>query len=359
MMTDNKRNLMVGLFVLGGLTCLGLLVVMFGQTRGLFSTRYAVIAKFDRITGVRSGTDVTLAGVWVGNVMDIRMVDRKQPSEGVNVQLGIDPKYSIPAGSQAIVEIPLMGQPTINIVPPPQTVKLLPQDGTAEIHGVIKGALESVIDPALMAAIDKTTVQIGMLAEAMTPMAKAIQGLLEQRTIAQVDASAGKPEELTANLYTAVERLHRVLKHFDVVLGDPAVQSNVKDTVSNFKSASEDVKAAAASFKVFSDEAQKAAASAHQMVTKVDATVDVTRGYIDELGRKLVSNTDQLSRFLDYINVAGQNVAEGQGTVGMLLRDPKFYDELMLTVQRLGEAAAELQVLVKQWQKQGILGAAK
>jgi hypothetical protein len=295
--------------------------------------------------------------------MDIRMVDRKQPSEGVKVQLQIDPKFSIPRGYQAVVETPLMGQPTINIIPniipPAQALEFIPKDGTGEIHGVVKGALESVIDPAFMAAIEKTTTQIGTLAEALTPAAKAVQNLLEQRTVSEVDKSAGTPQQLTANLYTAVERLHLVLKHIDQVLGDPAVQSNLKDTLANFKTASEDVRSAVASFKVFSDEAQKTAASAHQVVTKVDATVDVTRGYIDDLGRKLVDNTDQLSRLLGYLNTAGRQVAEGQGTVGMMLRDPKFYDELMLTVQRLGEAAAELQVLVKQWQKQGILGAAK
>jgi phospholipid/cholesterol/gamma-HCH transport system substrate-binding protein len=358
-MKDSKRNLMVGLFVLGGLTCLGILIVMFSETRGMFSNRYIVTAKFDRIAGVRVGTEVTLAGVRVGSVLDISMVDRKQPNEGVRLQLDIAPEYSIPAGSHAVVETPLMGQSTVNIVPPTEITKLLPQDGTGEIHGVIKGALESVIDPAFMAAIEKTTTQIGMLAEAMTPMSKAIQDLLEQRTIAQVEQSTGTSKQMTANLYTAVERLHKVLKHVDVVLGDPATQSNVKDTLANFRTASEDAKVAVANFKAFSDEAQKTAVSARQIVTKVDATVDVTRGYIEELGRKLVSNTDQLSRLLDYLNVAGQNVAEGQGTVGMLLRDPKFYDEMMLTVQRLGEAASELQVLVKQWQKQGLLGAAK
>lgn len=350
---------MVGLFVLGGLACLGALIVMFGQTRGLFGKRYIVTAKFDRVAGVRAGTDVTLSGVWVGSVVDIQMVDRQQPSKGVRVQLDIAPEYSIPADSQAVVETPLMGQATINIVPPAQTTELLAQDGKGEITGVIKGPLESVIDPAFMDAIEQTTRQIGMLAEAMRPMSKAIQDLLEQRTIAQVEQSTGTSKEITANLYTAVERLHRVLKHFDTVLGDPATQSNVKDTLANFKAASEDAKVAVANFKAFSDEAQKTIASARVVMTKVDSTVDVTRGYIDELGRKLVNNTDQLSRFLDYMNVAGQNVAEGQGTIGMLLRDPKFYDELMLTVQRLGEAAAELQVLVKQWQKQGLLGAAR
>ena len=40
------------------------------------------------------------------------------------------------------------------------------------------------------------------------------------------------------------------------------------------------------------------------------------------------------------------DLAEGKGTMGMLLRDPKFYDELMLTIKRLGTAALEFQVLI-------------
>ncbi len=99
-MIDTKRNLLVGLFVLGGLLCLGILIVIFGQTRGLFGKRYVVTAKYDSIVGVRSGTDVTLAGAWVGKVLDIKMVDPSRPNEGVKVVLEIDPKFSIPSGSR-------------------------------------------------------------------------------------------------------------------------------------------------------------------------------------------------------------------------------------------------------------------
>jgi phospholipid/cholesterol/gamma-HCH transport system substrate-binding protein len=356
-MTDAKRNLLVGLFVLGGLTCLGVLIVVFGETRGLFGKRYTLSAKFERIVGVREGT---LAGVWVGSVLDIEMVDPGRPNEGVRVVLEIDPKFSVPAGSVAMVETPLMGQPSINIRPPTETIKLLPKDGTAEnLRGIVKGPLESIIDPKFMAALEKATTQIGTLAEALTPAAKAVQDLLEQRTISDVESSAGTPKEVAANLYTAVQRLHSVLKHLDVVMGDPAVQSNVKETLANFRAASEEAKRATESLRLFGEEAQRTAAGARQVVAKVDATVDTTHQYIQDLGRKLVGTADQLSRFLDYLNAAGRDVAEGQGTVGLLLRDPHFYDELMLTVQRLGEAASELKVLVKQWQKQGILSATK
>ena len=358
-MSDAKRNVLVGLFVLGGLTCLGILIVLFGETRGLFGKRYTLSAKFERIAGVRSGTDVTLAGVWIGSVLDIKMVDPSRPHEGVQVVLEIDPKFSVPAGSVALVETPLMGQPAINIHPPTETIKLLPKDGTGEIHGAVRGALESIIDPHFMAALEKATTQIGTLAEALTPAAKAVQDLLEQRTIFEVERSAGTPKEVTANLYTAVQRLHNVLKHLDLVMGDPAVQSNVKEALANFRAASEEARRATESLKVFGEEAQRTAAGARQVVAKVDATVDTTHQYIQELGRKLVGTTDRLSRLLDYLSAAGRDVAEGEGTVGLLLRDPHFYDELMLTVQRLGEAASELKVLVIQWQKQGLLSATK
>jgi len=358
-MIDTKRNLLVGLFVLGGLLCLGFLIVIFGQTRGLFGERYIVTAKYDSIVGVRSGTDVTLAGVWVGNVLDIKMVNPSRPNEGVKVVLEIDPKFSIPAGSRAIVETPLMGQPSINIRPPTETIKLLPKDNTAEIYGTVKGALESVIDPKFMAAMEKTTIQIGMLAEALTPAAKAVEKLLEQRTVSQVESSAGTQQQIAANLYTAAERLHSVLKHIDMVVGDPAVQSNLKDTLANFKAASESAKQAVESLKVFSEDAQKTAVGARQVVAKVDATVDTTHQYIEDIGRKLLASTDQLSKLLDNLTAASRDAAEGQGTVGMLLRDPHLYDELMLTIQRLGDAAAEMKVLIKQWEKQGLLSAAK
>ena len=52
---------------------------------------------------------------------------------------------------------------------------------------------------------------------------------------------------------------------------------------------------------------------------------------------------------------ASRDLAEGDGTMGMLLRDPKFHEALLLTTERLGEAARELQVLVKQWQDKGLL----
>jgi phospholipid/cholesterol/gamma-HCH transport system substrate-binding protein len=345
---SRRRNVLIGLFVLGGLAGLGILIVKFGESKRWFGQQYIVFAKFDRITGVREGTEVLLAGVSVGNIRKIELAVRERPNEGVLVAMEIAKEFPLPKGSVATVETALMGQARINVMPPLESTDPLPMDGTGMIHGKIVNPLEQVIDPRMMATLEKTTAQIGKLAETLTPAAEDIHNLLRQVTTKEVDTQG-----VTANFFTAVERLHNVLKHFDTVLGDPNVQSNVRDTVANLKASSDELKLAIEGFKKLSESTQKTAASAQLVVDKLSTTVDTTQKHIDDLGKSLISNSDRLSKLLDYMVVAGRDLAEGKGKLGMLLRDVRFYEELLLTIQRLGLAAADMQVVIKQWQDSG------
>jgi ABC-type transporter Mla subunit MlaD len=356
-MTDRSRNAIIGLFTLGGLASLGLLIVLFGESRGLFQREYPILARFeaDKPPNIREGTEVMIAGVPVGNVGRIELVDPKIPSKGLEAELWIASKYQVPRGSVARVIIPLMGQPIVDIKPPSELVGAVePVPRGYPIHGEVVNPLESVIDPKLMASLDKTVVQIGELAEALTPAARAVTGLLEKRTIGDVESPEAAIQGMTANLYTAVQRLYNVLTHFDTVLGDPQVQSNVKLTLDNFRVASEGVKVAVEDLKIFGEQAKQVAEVARGTMDKVDRTVVITQEHIDTLGRKLTNDAEKLSRMLDYFLSVGEQMAEGDGTAGMLLRDPKLYDELLLTFQRLGAAASEMQVLIREWQAQGI-----
>jgi hypothetical protein len=365
-MSNPKRNALVGLFVLGGLVAFGILLVKFGESRFLFITKgYIITARFDTVSGVREGTEVRLAGVQVGRVLAVELKNSNNPTEGVVAAIEIRGKYDIPVGWTAFVEAPLMGQAVINILPstgripvviPPERMAFLPKDGTAQpLHGELVNPLEKIVSPQLMSTLEKTTAQIGTLAEAMTPAATAITHLLEFRPVSLID-DPNKPTNVTANLYTTVERLHNVLKHMETVLGDPGSQSNLKASLANIRSATEDAKTAIAGLKNFSSQIQITATQASDMMVNANATVTLTRQHIDTLGKKLTASTDQLSKLLDQLVTATANINQGQGTIGMLMKDPKFYEELMLTVRRLGSAAEELRVLVKQWQKNGLLG---
>jgi len=255
-------------------------------------------------------------------------------------------------GSEAQVVVPLMGQPVVNIVPP-STPSVSKEEPTL-IPGRVVNPLESVIDPKLMATLEKTTAQIGELAGALTPAANAVTGLLEKRPIDQVESSEARIKGITANLSTTIERFYSVLTNVDKVLGDPQSQKNVKVMIENFLAASEDAKSAVADLRAFSQQAKEVADSAKNTMSKVDEMVGVTRTHIDALGTRLTAATDKLSRVLDSLVVASDLLVNGKGAAAMLLRDPKLYDELLLTLQRAGGWFNEMKVLVKQWQDQGL-----
>lgn len=347
-MSERKRNVLIGVFVLGSLVALAILIVKFGEEPEWFSKRYNITAKFERIAGVREGTEVDLAGVWAGSVLRVTLANRSRPSEGVDVIMQIDPEFSVPRGSVAEVIQPLMGQPKININPPPpaEPAPLLPKDGTALIRGKVTNPLDSIIDPKIIATVEGTAAQIRDLAKELKPTARALTDLLERRPIEELQTPEAQAKQLTANLSTAIQRLYLLMTHIDEVLGDKATQLGLKETIANVRVASQNAVVATEQFK-------QTTADARVLLAHMDATVDTTHKHIDELGKKLQGNSDQLARTLDYFAAAGRQLAEGKGTLGMFLRDSRFYEELLLTVERLKAAAADLQVTVKQWQNQG------
>lgn len=371
-MSAYRRNVIIGLFLLGGLTAMGILIVKFGETSTFLQQGYLVNAQFERLVGMREGVDVSMLGVPIGRVKHVLLAKSEKSTddtavsiEGAVVVMEIQDKFSVPDGSVANVVSSLMGQPSIDIVPPPGAARPLPRDGKAVIPGRQLPALSQIIDPELEVTVKRATAQVGQLAEALKPAAHDLHMLLEQRTTAEVDAAKaaatapGAPttQQVTANLYTAVERLHNVLDRIEDVVGDPAVQSNFKETLFNLRVASEDARQAAANFRTFGEQAQQIGVKVDSVVVKLDDTLDTTQRNIDELGRSLLANSDKMSRMFDYFILASRDIAEGKGTIGMLLRDPQFYEELILTVQRLRDAATDLQVLIRTWQKQGLLGA--
>ncbi len=76
-MKDYQRNALIGLFVLGGLVAMGVLIVKFGEATGILHSGYTVYARFERVTGMREGLDVSLAGMQgVGRVTRVDLVNR-------------------------------------------------------------------------------------------------------------------------------------------------------------------------------------------------------------------------------------------------------------------------------------------
>jgi methyl-accepting chemotaxis protein len=174
-----------------------------------------------------------------------------------------------------------------------------------------------------------------------------VKDLLQARSPAAVD-SAGGPQ---GNISSAVARLDASLKHFNDVLGDGQVKSQIRDTVANVHDMSEKGKKVMDDLQVAAGDARNVMSDVREFVAKADRTVDNIDGRVTDLGRTMTDSFDRADRFLDYLNSVGQQITSGQGNLGRLLMDTKLYEAATITAERLSQAVDEFRALVAEWRQ--------
>lgn len=350
-MTERRQDMLVGAFVLTGLVALGGMIIVFGEApEWLGGKRYRVKMSFSELSDVQQGTMVKMRGIQVGRVESLEFKNRDHPEQGTLVVAAIASEYVIPVGSSARVRPAAIGFGRSDImieVPSVANQGLLPTDGTAMLLGSVGNPLDAIIPERVILTLETTAGRIGELAKELTPVATDLHEILKVRPIEEMETAKAQGKTLTPNLYSSVQRLYLVLSHVDTVIGDPAVQSNVKVALQNFKDVSEEAKAAAKDIRAF-------AARGEVVGAKLEGTLDTAKSRIDELGGKLARNSDQLSLMLENLGKVSDGLAQGEGTMGMLLRDPKLYDELVFTVRKLKEAIGDIQALIQKLQEKGL-----
>jgi len=74
-LNQTRTEIIVGIFVLAGLLCLGYLAIRLGKLEVLGSQGYVVYADFASVAGLKPGDPVEIAGVKVGKVESIALAD--------------------------------------------------------------------------------------------------------------------------------------------------------------------------------------------------------------------------------------------------------------------------------------------
>ena len=348
-MQEKRRNLLIGLFVLVGFGALGTLIVLFGvgPEQFLGGTGYPLYINFDSASGIQSGNQVTLGGIRIGQVDAVNFVDTTRFDAGVQVRVMIDNNIKLPDGSRAIGSEPGLGygRPPIQIIPGPAT--LPPLAPNAVLPGEMRGAIDSLVPEHVMRTFDKVATRVDEAAEALTPVLRDLHEIMVKRGTAEVDRVGGPP----GNLYTAVTRLDSSLKHFNDVLGDPAVKSQMREAVANFHQISADGKELAANLRASSEEAGEAVREVRAFISKAQETVGQLSEELTVVCRDARGTLERSSRFLDTLNEVVESIRRGEGTIGRLVHDTKLYEALVLTAERLAQTVEEFRLLIKDWQQ--------
>ncbi|MGO9776892.1 MAG: MlaD family protein [Terracidiphilus sp.] len=326
-------QLRVGALVLVAMAVLvGLILLMSGQSGGLFARKLMLRSYFENAAGLKDGAPVTLEGVTIGNVIHVRVVaDRNPTPVEVSMRVGHEWLGGLHTDTTAtIAQAGVLGDSYVDLSsahasgPAPANNAELKASGSPSIQDVVRNSNESIIETNKLlhkveVTIDAVNSRRGTAGELINNpdlyhKISRIADDLETISSAVADGkgSLGKlvnDDTLYNRANAAIDRLNKITIALDEgkgsagkLLKDDALYNNLN----------------------------AAAANANQMVAEINAG----HGALGMLAKdpafaaKLDDTVSRLDGFL-------KGLDEGKGTLGQLVQNRALYDH---TDQMVGQA---------------------
>jgi ABC-type transporter Mla subunit MlaD len=180
-MNEQSMKFRLGLFVLGAVILLGVLIVLFGDLPDIFRGQMQYTVRFAQAPGLETGSPVRKSGIRIGEVATYAL----DPDSGlVTVQVIVDRKYQLRKGDQPMLGRGILGDSNINFTP--VTDPKSPEEREAAPNGYVYegkisdvltriGAAASDLVPASQAAVDELREVSKRLNEMMPEFRRTLQ----------------------------------------------------------------------------------------------------------------------------------------------------------------------------------------
>ena len=134
-MQKTSIEMAVGVFMLIGIACVGYLTIQLGKMQWVGDNNYALEARFKSAAGLKTGAQVEIAGVQVGQVDAIRFdQDRQMALVRLKIQKGIVLTDDVIA---SVKTSGLIGDRYIKLTPGGSNLVLKPGDQITETESAI------------------------------------------------------------------------------------------------------------------------------------------------------------------------------------------------------------------------------
>ena len=316
-MSPYRRNILVGITVLGALVALGWMILKFGDRPARFFATPSQPVSFttERADGLGEGANVTYRGVVVGRVKTVR---RSGDGKLVLIDGEVDQSPPLPANVIGII------RPLGQLGP------------TSSLNLVLDGD-----DPEGKLAPGAT---LEARFEALTLFPPEVDELTRELT---ATAKQFRESNVIGNLNEQITRAGKVMESANGLIGDPKLKEDIQATLANLRSASQTVNELAPKFNKLTDDASAT-------MTDVRTTVNKAGDNVDSIGKQVGDRLVQLAATLEHFQSIANKVDNGQGTAGQLINDPKLYQALVDSSLQLNATITDLKRLVEQWEQEGI-----
>lgn len=293
-------NLKLGTFVLAGFAFLVLLLFMLGKNQNIFGNTYELKASFDNVQGLLAGNNVRYAGIQVGTVKKIKIINDTL----MEITMNIEKKMLPVIRKNAIVSVGtegLVGNKVVNIVP----------DGKPSpfaVEGDVLVSHKAFDTDEMMHTLSNTNHDISAIAAELRitveriNQSKSLWTIIDDKTIPEdIRFSLENIRQSTVKSLDIVNDLRAIVK--EVKEGKGSAGALLKDTlyVHNLNEAILKIKSAGA-------EADSIARSIHQVIAELQHEIATGMGpfhalFTDSsLTKKLDTSLDNIMKGTDGFN---------------------------------------------------------
>ncbi|HXE91830.1 MAG TPA: MlaD family protein [Terriglobales bacterium] len=334
-------ELRVGVTVLVSSAVLAVAIFLVTGTTGLFGGTIRVKTYFDNAEGLRPGAPVSLQGVDIGNVTDIRIVEGR-PQQPVEVTLKLSTRYRERLRKDSVASLNTrgaLGETYIDIFSgeakgaEAADGDVLPSEERPGLQDVVRASQTTLENmnvllkrlDRIVAAVERGEGSVGKFIYDPTLFNKANETLNEVRNlvrgISRGEGTVGKllkDEELYRRANASVEKLNRIVDKIE--RGEGSAGKFINDP------------------RLY-EQAEQTMAKASRVMSDVEAGKG-TMGKIlrdEEFAKKVDNTMTRLSQIADRLEA-------GEGTAGKLLRDPSIYtnaDQMLVETRNLIKAVRE------------------
>lgn len=341
---NDRKHIVVGLFVLGGLVLLGFLVVWFEGVSHLIRGGYVVRGHLPTAKGIRTGKRVHLDGIEIGDVTDITSSPPERP--GVWIHMRINPEVRVPEGTAFIAQQTMAGDVYLDFDSPHETTDYLPTNDKATVEGVVKppSLLPEDVMKQFYNAMEKFEHLDAILAN--------LNELTEPRTLQDVEAGKRK------NLWTTLVQFQDTARTIDRQLTGKDTEQGFGLLLVQAGAAAEELQKTlkrARTTLEHADKTLKTVGEAGKTVDGLGKKADALLAKGDALIAQFAKTADGADKLVANLNAAVTDARDGKGTVGKLMTDDELHRALVTLVRNLKEMTDNANRLMTVWRKEGIL----
>lgn len=266
---------------------ISLLIWGYGYLKGkdIFSRYNTYSVYFDNVEGLTKSAAITLNGLAVGKIADIKLAANQSGKMEVSFQVDSD----IPVTKSTLASLYEPG-----FIGGKQIMLLLNSDDTtlAPSGYVLKGTVKSGMTE--------------LVAEKLAPIQQKLDLFLERSTVLLTNVNSVLDDKAKADIKNSIAELNATMQEMHQL--SASANKLVNDNAKNMNATMADIKTTSGNFAKISDSLQKA-----------------------DLGKTVRT----LESSLEKVNVLLTNLNEGKGTMGKLAKDEALYNNLQKTAKEM------------------------